>query len=98
MKLRRQKLSVVMQLRCIPLHAKDPDLYLYIAEIGDDPDMDVINEIATNESYVFRAADYESVQDLTVQIAERICFVGKSRDYITMMAVIIIVTFAVISK
>ena len=68
---------VAMQLQYIPLRAKDRDLYVYVTEIGDETDIDVINEIATNESYVFRAADYESVQDLTVQIAERICFVGK---------------------
>ena len=39
--------------------------------------MDEVNGIANNDDYVFHAADYSQVQDLTDEIASKICSKGK---------------------
>ena len=38
--------------------------------------MDEIKGIAIKEDYVFEASDYSSVQDLTEEIAARVCGLG----------------------
>ena len=40
--------------------------------------MDEINGIASNEHYVFHASSYDSVQDLTTVIVEKICSTSKT--------------------
>ncbi|KAI0236833.1 hypothetical protein LSAT2_012602 [Lamellibrachia satsuma] len=44
-----------------------------LSAIGEDIEMDEINGIASNEDYVFHASSYDSVQDLTTVIVEKIC-------------------------
>ena len=47
-----------------------------LVAIGDDINRDEIKGIATNEDYVFEASDFSTVQDLTEEIAARVCGVG----------------------
>jgi len=45
--------------------------------IGQGINMDEVKGIANNEDYVFHAADYGQVQDMTDEIASKICSKGK---------------------
>ena len=44
--------------------------------------MDEINEIASNQDYVFHASNYGQVQDLTKVIADKICATSKKTKYL----------------
>ncbi|KAI0236837.1 hypothetical protein LSAT2_012606, partial [Lamellibrachia satsuma] len=59
--------------------AQDDGIQMFAVAIGDDINRDEIKGIATNEDYVFEASDFSTVQDLTEEIAARVCGVGNRR-------------------
>ncbi|KAK2151819.1 hypothetical protein NP493_2565g00008 [Ridgeia piscesae] len=58
--------------------ARDDGIQMFAIAIGQGINMDEVKGIANNEDYVFHAADYGQVQDMTDEIASKICSKGNT--------------------